>query len=75
MEQWDEHGKTPVFCQRPPAPLLLHFASDMTPVREQIELLLRMKPVRTLGHVYSSSKANAVTLAKIAKQICKQKGI
>jgi putative ABC transport system substrate-binding protein len=47
----------------------------MTPVREQIELLLRMKPVRTLGHVYSSSEANAVTLAKIAKQICKQKGI
>jgi putative ABC transport system substrate-binding protein len=49
--------------------------SDMTPVREQIELLQRMKPIHSLGHVYSSSEANAVVLAKIAKQICKVKGI
>ena len=54
---------------------LITGTSDMTPVREQIELLLRMKPIRSLGHVYSSSEANAVTLAKIAKQICKQKRI
>lgn len=54
---------------------LITGTSDMTPVREQIELLLRMKPIRSLGHVYSSSEANAVTLAKIAKQICRQKGI
>ncbi|MGD9006530.1 MAG: ABC transporter substrate-binding protein [Desulfobacteraceae bacterium] len=54
---------------------LITGTSDMTPVREQIELLLRMKQIRTLGHVYSSGEANAVTLAKIAKQICKQKGI
>jgi putative ABC transport system substrate-binding protein len=54
---------------------LITGTSDMTPVREQIELLLRLKPIRTLGHVYSSGEANAVTLAKIAKQICQQKGI
>ena len=54
---------------------LITGTSDMTPVREQIELLQRLKPIRSLGHVYSSSEANAVVLAKIAKQICKAKGI
>ncbi|MBI9090645.1 MAG: ABC transporter substrate-binding protein [Desulfobacterium sp.] len=49
--------------------------SDMTPVREQIELLNRIKPLKTLGHVYCSSEANAVSLAVIAKQVCKEMGI
>jgi putative ABC transport system substrate-binding protein len=49
--------------------------SDMTPVRAQIELLNRIKPIKTLGHVYASSEANAVSLASIARQVCKEMGI
>jgi putative tryptophan/tyrosine transport system substrate-binding protein len=49
--------------------------SDMTPVRAQIELLNRIKPIKTLGHVYTSSEANAVSLANIAREVCKQMGI
>ena len=49
--------------------------SDMTPVREQIMLLNRVKPIKTLGHVYCSGEANAVTLAGIAKQVCQDLGI
>jgi putative ABC transport system substrate-binding protein len=49
--------------------------SDMTPVREQIALLNRIKPLKALGHVYCSSEANAVALAVIAKQVCKEMGI
>lgn len=49
--------------------------SDMTPVRAQIELLNRIKPIKVLGHVYSSSEANAVSLAAIARQVCKEMGI
>jgi len=49
--------------------------SDMTPVKEQIELLNRIKKIKTLGHIYSSSEANAVSLAGIARQVCKDMGI
>lgn len=49
--------------------------SDMTPVKAQIELLNRIKPIKTLGHVYTSSEANAVSLAAIARQVCQEMGI
>lgn len=49
--------------------------SDMTPVKQQIELLLRMKKVKRLGHIYTSSEENAVVLAGIVKQACKELGI
>ncbi len=49
--------------------------SDMTPVRQQIEMLVRLAGVKTLGHVYTSSEANAVKLARIAKQVCEDLGI
>ncbi len=49
--------------------------SDMTPVKDQIKLLARMIDLKTLGHIYSSGEANAVALAKIAKQACKELGI
>ncbi|MGA6925520.1 MAG: ABC transporter substrate-binding protein [Desulfosarcina sp.] len=49
--------------------------SDMTPVRAQIELLNRIKPIKTLGHVYASSEANAVSLAEIAREVCREMGI
>ena len=44
--------------------------SDMTPVRQQIELLMRMKKIKRLGHIYTSSEENAVVLANIVKQVC-----
>ena len=49
--------------------------SDMTPVREQIEFLGRMKPLKRLGVVYSSSEANAVVLRNKAKEACAELGI
>ncbi len=49
--------------------------SDMTPVKEQIMMLNRIKPIKTLGHVYCSGEANAVALAVIAKDVCKELGI
>ena len=47
----------------------------MTPVKAQIELLNSIKPIKTLGHVYTSSEANAVSLANIAREVCKEMGI
>ncbi len=49
--------------------------SDMTPVKQQIELLLRIKKIKRLGHVFTSSEENAVVLAGIVKQVCKELGI
>jgi putative ABC transport system substrate-binding protein len=49
--------------------------SDMTPVREQIEMLNEIKRIRRLGHVYTSSEANAVRLAEMAKEACADLGI
>ncbi len=49
--------------------------SDMTPVKDQIKLLQRMIDLKTLGHIYSSGEANAVSLAKIAEQACNELGI
>jgi len=49
--------------------------SDMTPVKEQIEMLNRIKKIKRLGHVYSSSEANAVTLAAMARKACADLGI
>ena len=49
--------------------------STETPVKAQIELLNRIQPIKTLGHVYTSSEANAVSLAGIARQVCKEMGI
>lgn len=49
--------------------------SDMTPVKQQLELLLKIKKVKRLGHIYTSSEENAVVLAGIVKQACKELGI
>lgn len=49
--------------------------SDMTPVKDQIKLLQRMINLKTLGHIYSSGEANAVSLAKIAEKACNELGI
>ncbi|MDR2400785.1 MAG: ABC transporter substrate-binding protein [Deferribacteraceae bacterium] len=44
--------------------------SDMTPVKEQIELMNRIKPIKTLGHLYNSGEANSVELYKILTEVC-----
>ena len=49
--------------------------SDMTPVKDQIELLSSLKEIKTLGHIYSSSEANAVRLAEMAREACAELGI
>ncbi len=49
--------------------------SDMTPVKEQIKFLVKIKKIKRLGHVYTSSESNAVRLAEIAKETCKELGI
>lgn len=49
--------------------------SDMTPVRQQIEMLMKIKKVKRLGHIYTSSEENAVVLADMVKQVCKDLGI
>lgn len=49
--------------------------SDMTPVKDQIVFLMKLKKIKRLGHIYASHEANAVTLAKMAKQACQELGI
>lgn len=49
--------------------------SDMTPVRQQIELLLKIRKIKRLGHIYTSSEENAVVLAGVVKKACQDLGI
>ncbi len=49
--------------------------SDLTPVAEQLRILMEMVDVSSLGHVYSSGEANAVVLAEIAKKTAEDLGI
>lgn len=49
--------------------------SDMTPVKQQIELLLKIKKIKRLGHVYTGSEENAVVLAGMVKKACKELGL
>jgi putative tryptophan/tyrosine transport system substrate-binding protein len=49
--------------------------SDMTPVREQIEMMVNLGGVKRIGHVYSSGEANAVLLAEMAKEACADLGV
>jgi putative tryptophan/tyrosine transport system substrate-binding protein len=49
--------------------------SDMTPVREQIELLVRVAGIETLGHIYTSGEANAVRLAEMAREAAEDLGL
>jgi len=49
--------------------------SDMTPVREQIEMITDLGDIKRIGHVYSSGEANAVVLAEMAEEICEEIGV
>jgi putative ABC transport system substrate-binding protein len=49
--------------------------SDMTPVEEQIVLMNKIKPIKTLGHVYNASEANSIELLRILTEVCNKMGI
>ena len=49
--------------------------SDLTPVREQIELLAQFGNPRAIGHVYSAGEANALVLAGMAREAARDLGI
>lgn len=49
--------------------------SDLTPVKEQIELLLKLRGIKRLGIIYSSNEDNAVTLADMTKKVCAELGL
>lgn len=48
---------------------------EMTPARQQLDILLSMAPVKRLGHLYASGEASSVAIAAIVKAYCKEKGI
>lgn len=51
-------------------------SSDMTPVKEQLELLFSLKPgFRKLGHVYNPGEANSAMLARTVQAVCADKGV
>jgi putative ABC transport system substrate-binding protein len=49
--------------------------SDLTPVKDQIQFLMKIKDVKRLGHIYSSHEDNAVALAALVKEACNELGI
>ncbi len=49
--------------------------SDMTPVREQIELAARLKNVKKLGFIYNAGESNSVVLYGMTKAVCDSMGI
>lgn len=49
--------------------------SNMTPVKKQIEMLLNVKKIKRLGHIYTGSEVNGAVIAGIVKQSCKELGI
>ena len=50
--------------------------SDMTPVKEQIDLLKKLIPdAKTVGVLYCSAESNSVLQADMAKEACKAAGL
>ncbi len=50
--------------------------SDMTPIKDQIELITELFPeTKTIGTVYSSSEANSELQIKMAKETCDELGL
>jgi putative ABC transport system substrate-binding protein len=49
--------------------------SDMTPVKEQIEIIADILDIDTLGHIYSAGEPNAVKLAEVAEETAGELGI
>ncbi len=49
--------------------------SDMTPVGAQFDLIRDVIGARTVGHVYASGEANAVSLAGMAREAAAERGM
>lgn len=49
--------------------------SDMTPVKDQIEMLLKLKEIKTIGNIYTASEANSLKIANMLEDICAEFGI
>jgi len=50
--------------------------TDMNPIREQIELLVKLVPdVQTIGVIYTSSEDNSIVQAEIAKAVIEEMGL
>ena len=49
---------------------------DMTPIAEQVDLLLQILPdAKTIGTIYTSSEANSIVQVNILKDVCAEKGL
>jgi len=50
--------------------------SDMTPVRQQLDLLRALQGnLKRLGHIYASGEANSAAIAKIVQAYCEENSI
>ena len=49
--------------------------SDMAPVKAQIQLIADLKPVKRIGHIYTPSEANGVSMKDMAQAACDEMGI
>ena len=50
--------------------------TDMNPIREQIELLVKLVPdAQTVGVIYTSSEDNSIVQAQIAKEVIEEMGL
>lgn len=49
--------------------------SDMTPVKEQIQLITKLKDAKKIGYIYNAGESNSIVLLNIAKQVCDELGI
>jgi len=49
--------------------------SDMTPVKEQIEIMAKLVDIKTLGHIYTAGEPNAVKLAEVAEKTAADLGL
>ena len=49
--------------------------SDMTPVEDQIKLLVQLTGARTIGTIYASGEANSVVQKNLAEEACKKLGV
>lgn len=49
--------------------------SDETPVKSQIELLVKVTGAKTIGNIYTSGEANGVILNEMFKKACEELGV
>ena len=50
--------------------------TDMNPIKEQIELLVKLAPnAKTIGLLYTSSEENSIVQANIAKEVIEGLGL